>query len=234
MAAAYSISVMTIVSDWLYSIMPIFMIWNVKMSLQKKLTVGFVLSLGIFASVATLIRLKYLIELADYSDQLYTATHAMVWTIIEPGIAIVAASLVTIRPLLNAWNLKGFGSSKNTSNYGQHGYGYGRNQGINLGAQDRWANHSFVEAGASRNGIEQAGKDIDRSASIIKASKNLPPAQAGLSVPEKGTKVKVTEAPSGDNSSEEYILDGPRIVKTLDVTVSRDNDGDEYHGRRYR
>jgi hypothetical protein len=80
----------------------------------------------------------------------------------------------------------------------------------------------------------QTGKDLDRSASIIKASKNLPPTPAGLSVPEKGKKVKVTEAPSCDNSSEEYILDGPRIVKTLDVTVSRDSDGDEYHGRRYR
>ena len=30
LAAAYSISVMTIVSDWLYSILPMFMIWKVK------------------------------------------------------------------------------------------------------------------------------------------------------------------------------------------------------------
>jgi hypothetical protein len=46
-AAAYSISVLSIVSDWMYAIMPIFMIWSVQMNLQKKLTVGFILSLGI-------------------------------------------------------------------------------------------------------------------------------------------------------------------------------------------
>lgn len=46
-AAAYSISVMTILSDWLYAIMPIFMIWSVQMTVQKKLTVSFILSLGV-------------------------------------------------------------------------------------------------------------------------------------------------------------------------------------------
>jgi hypothetical protein len=46
-AAAYSISVMTILSDWLYAILPIPMIWAVQMTTQKKFTVGFVLSLGI-------------------------------------------------------------------------------------------------------------------------------------------------------------------------------------------
>ena len=46
-AAAYSISIMTILSDWLYAILPIPMIWSVKMTVQKKLTVAFVLSLGI-------------------------------------------------------------------------------------------------------------------------------------------------------------------------------------------
>ena len=46
-AAAYSISVMTIVSDWLYALLPIFMIWKVQMTSQAKITVGFVLSLGI-------------------------------------------------------------------------------------------------------------------------------------------------------------------------------------------
>jgi hypothetical protein len=37
----------------------------------------------------------------------------MVWTLIEPGVAIVASSLVTIRPLLRAWRLKGFESTGN-------------------------------------------------------------------------------------------------------------------------
>lgn len=225
-AAAYSISVMTIVSDWMYSIMPIFMIWNVKMTLQKKITVSLVLGLGVFASVATLVRLKYLIELADYSDQLYTATHAMVWTIIEPGIAIFAASLVTIRPLLNSWNLRGFGSSKNTSNYAMSGYGGGR--GISLGGEAGWNKHTGPETdGPSVS--QKGGVQSNRSIITAGGSKPLKSSFVGLSVIEKergGT--KGLDTPLGDGSSEEYILENQGVVKTVDVTVSRDNHGIDY------
>jgi hypothetical protein len=46
-SAAYSISVMTILSDWLYALLPIPMIWSIQMSIQKKVTVAFILGLGI-------------------------------------------------------------------------------------------------------------------------------------------------------------------------------------------
>lgn len=35
----------------------------------------------------------------------------MVWTLIEPGVAIIASSLVTMRPLLRAMGVKGFNST---------------------------------------------------------------------------------------------------------------------------
>jgi hypothetical protein len=44
----------------------------------------------------------------------------MVWTLIEPGVAIVASSLVTIRPLLNALRVKGFISSDTSSGVPYH------------------------------------------------------------------------------------------------------------------
>lgn len=43
----------------------------------------------------------------------------MVWTLVEPGVAIVAASLVTVRPLLRLLRLRGFHST------GQTPYAYG-------------------------------------------------------------------------------------------------------------
>lgn len=66
--AAYALSVMNILSDWLYALLPIPMIWNVKMTLEAKLTVSLVLGLGIFASIATLVRLKFLADLMNTSD----------------------------------------------------------------------------------------------------------------------------------------------------------------------
>lgn len=45
--AAYALSVMTIVTDWLFALLPIPMIWHVKMSPQAKATVFVVLGLGV-------------------------------------------------------------------------------------------------------------------------------------------------------------------------------------------
>ncbi|CAI4210221.1 unnamed protein product [Parascedosporium putredinis] len=111
-SAAYAISVMTILTDWLYALLPIPMLWNVDMTKQTKITVIVILGLGIFASVATLIRLKFLADLTDTADILFAGTDAMVWTLIEPGVAIVAASLATIRPLLRVMRLKGFETTR--------------------------------------------------------------------------------------------------------------------------
>ncbi|OTA06439.1 hypothetical-protein [Trichoderma parareesei] len=113
-AAAYAISVMTIASDWLYALLPIPMLWSVKMTSQAKATVILILGLGIFASIATIIRIKYLSTLQDTDDLLYSATEVMIWTIIEPGVAIVASSLATIRPLLRAMKIHGFESTGRT------------------------------------------------------------------------------------------------------------------------
>lgn len=44
----------------------------------------------------------------------------MVWTLIEPGIAIVAASMATIRPLLRRMRVRGFESTDNPSTYGHN------------------------------------------------------------------------------------------------------------------
>lgn len=39
----------------------------------------------------------------------------MVWTVIEPGLAIVASSLATIRPLLRAMRIRGFESTEDSN-----------------------------------------------------------------------------------------------------------------------
>lgn len=39
----------------------------------------------------------------------------MVWTIVEPGLAIVASSLATIRPLLRAMRVRGFESTEDSN-----------------------------------------------------------------------------------------------------------------------
>ncbi|CAH0053367.1 unnamed protein product [Clonostachys solani] len=110
---AYVVSAMTIVTDFFYgeALIPIPMVWKVKMTIQAKVTVVLILGMGIFASVATIVRIRLLPTMADLDDVLYAGTDAMIWTIVEAGLAIIAASLATIRPLLRVLRVRGFESS---------------------------------------------------------------------------------------------------------------------------
>ena len=46
-SGAYAVSIMTVLSDWLYALIPIPMIWSVKMTMQAKITVIAILGLGV-------------------------------------------------------------------------------------------------------------------------------------------------------------------------------------------
>lgn len=45
------------------------------------------------------------------NPQIVASTDALLWTIVEPGIGIIAASIVTLRPLLKAWKVSGFSAN---------------------------------------------------------------------------------------------------------------------------
>lgn len=45
--AAYALSVLNIITDWLYALLPVPMIWKVEMSAQAKATVVAILGLGV-------------------------------------------------------------------------------------------------------------------------------------------------------------------------------------------
>lgn len=134
-------------------------------------------------------------------------TAAMIWTLIEPGIAILAASLVTLRPLLRAIKLKGFESD---NMYTSH---RSTRQNISLRTDvptENWSNSISVGPYT-----ESIGGRVNASQSGAKTSDG-PRAQA---------------RPISENGSEEYILQGlgeqsqsKGIKRTVDFTVSRTNE----------
>lgn len=66
----YAFSALDIFFDWMYALLPIPMLWDVKMTFQVKLSIFMILGLGVFASTATIVRLKYIVALTDESDYL--------------------------------------------------------------------------------------------------------------------------------------------------------------------
>ncbi|KAI0512926.1 hypothetical protein F5B22DRAFT_637513 [Xylaria bambusicola] len=62
---AYAFSASDIASNWLYATLPIVMLWNVKLTLRVKLSVIFLLGFSFTSSIATLVRLKYVVDLGS-------------------------------------------------------------------------------------------------------------------------------------------------------------------------
>lgn len=61
----FAISAMDIISSFLYATIPIFLLRGVQLTLKMKISIVILLGLGVVSSVATVIRLKYLVDVAN-------------------------------------------------------------------------------------------------------------------------------------------------------------------------
>lgn len=154
------------------------------------------------ASIATLIRVKYLIDLENVDDLLCkyflvgrtvnkanvntdAGTDALIWTIIEPGLSIVAASIATLRPLLKALKVIGFGSS----GFSRHA---ARSQG-GVGLHGRYARPE--ELGVLKSGSGTISTKID--VNIAQAARD-----SGL-----GSQEEIWAANRGQSSTRVWVSD---------------------------
>ncbi|KAI0890748.1 uncharacterized protein GGS22DRAFT_194645 [Annulohypoxylon maeteangense] len=101
----YSISAMDIASSFLYAGLPILLLKGVQLSDRMKASVIIVLGLGIVSSIATVIRLKYLLDVGKLKSatgveaaNAYLTT--FVYSVTELGLTLFTASLAALRPLL--------------------------------------------------------------------------------------------------------------------------------------
>ncbi|KAI9735755.1 MAG: hypothetical protein M1818_006363 [Claussenomyces sp. TS43310] len=91
----------TLVTDLIYALLPIAMIWNIQMDKKTKISVGFVLSLGLSCTAVNGARFKILEDLLKRSNgQIHELYPVSLVTVLELGIGIIAGSLATMRPLL--------------------------------------------------------------------------------------------------------------------------------------
>ncbi|KUI71670.1 hypothetical protein VM1G_07091 [Cytospora mali] len=102
----YSFSSMDIATSWFYALLPIYLLKNVQLSTKLKVSVIIILGLGVVSNIATLIRLKFLIDIRYVSSvsspelvQLYLGS--FIYSVTEIGLTIFTASLAALRPLLS-------------------------------------------------------------------------------------------------------------------------------------
>ncbi|KAM0165943.1 hypothetical protein ACHAQE_002043 [Botrytis cinerea] len=104
----YAHAAMSALTDWAYGILPITFVWKMKMNPRTKLSVVLILSLGFFASTATIVRIYYINKLNRTTDYTWEGINLVKWSIVEPAIALTAASFATLRPLFNVHQKKAF------------------------------------------------------------------------------------------------------------------------------
>ncbi|TGO91867.1 hypothetical protein BPOR_0016g00140 [Botrytis porri] len=84
--------------------------WDSKMSVKAKLSISGVLSLGLLAGIATIIRIPFIKGLPITDDFLYATTDIAIWSTIEPGLQIIAFSGATPRLVLRLFFPQAFSS----------------------------------------------------------------------------------------------------------------------------
>lgn len=128
---SYFFGAICILTDWVCAILPAFILWNVQLSTKLKAYIGIMLALGVLASVATIVRMKYLLNYQDPDDYVYGITPIAIWSNMECCVGIVAGSLATMRPLLRLCCLPGLntsGISKTAESGKSHGLQLHRSQ----------------------------------------------------------------------------------------------------------
>lgn len=90
--------------DFSILVLPMMMVWRLKLDVRSKITLSGVFLLGTLACVASIVRV-WAFNLANFADFEYTITTAVIWTVVEQSLGIICACLPTLRPLLSRFGL---------------------------------------------------------------------------------------------------------------------------------
>ncbi|KAJ5790453.1 uncharacterized protein N7518_007464 [Penicillium psychrosexuale] len=86
--------------DFVLALLPWAIVWNLQMKKKEKLGVAVAMSLGIFAGAASIVKTIHLVALSAKSDFTWELAPLLIWAAVEDGLAITAASIPTLKPLL--------------------------------------------------------------------------------------------------------------------------------------
>ncbi|KAK8026757.1 hypothetical protein PG991_003813 [Apiospora marii] len=198
-------SVVNILTDLAMVALPVLVVLDLQVNRNTKISLVLILSLGLFACAASVIRAVYAYSMTDPD---YTRRYDfLIWFNVELHAGILAASLPTLRPLFSKIlkSTTSYGRSNKQRGYGgTYGHGTGTGGGGGQGNQVELSdmrNHPYYRAGESPFQAPKPGADSN---------------------PNYVTEITTTTRGGfGDDSSEEFILTpSAGITKTTDIVVS--------------
>lgn len=98
----YAHAVVSSIGDWTFGILPAFLVSELNVNIRSKISVFLLLAFANIGSIATLIRIRAIHQISASKDFLYETFDLAIWSTVEIGIAIMAASIATYRPLFRS------------------------------------------------------------------------------------------------------------------------------------
>ncbi|KAL2173764.1 uncharacterized protein P884DRAFT_280763 [Thermothelomyces heterothallicus CBS 202.75] len=98
-ALAILFSVINMITDFTFALLPAWIVLRLNMKLRTKLALCALMGLGCVASAAIVVRMPYLQAIAS-DEFLYDTVFVAVWSTVEQCLAITAAGLATLQPLV--------------------------------------------------------------------------------------------------------------------------------------
>ncbi|CAF9925643.1 hypothetical protein IMSHALPRED_006739 [Imshaugia aleurites] len=85
-----------VVSDIAMLSVPIYLIWNLQMSVQRKIGVSAIFATGALACIASILRLVYRVILTQTDDYSYVKFQGVLWAIAEIACGLLCSCLVVL------------------------------------------------------------------------------------------------------------------------------------------
>ncbi|KAF2028703.1 hypothetical protein EK21DRAFT_69056, partial [Setomelanomma holmii] len=92
---------LSIAEDFIILLLPIRELWKLQMSNRKKTGIILLLSVGSFASITSIVRLKYVLKYANTYDSTWDNVDVIKWSLIEILSACICGNLLPLRPLVD-------------------------------------------------------------------------------------------------------------------------------------
>ncbi|PLN79473.1 hypothetical protein BDW42DRAFT_172895 [Aspergillus taichungensis] len=94
-----SAGVLNLVTDLMVMALPVPYIWKLQLSTAKKIALSLVFCMGLLVSVISIVRLSSLMAI-DFNDITYSVQMGVMWTVLEPELAIICANMPLMKTVL--------------------------------------------------------------------------------------------------------------------------------------
>jgi len=103
MGLVYSCAGIGIFQDFVILLMPLPQLAGLQMNTRKKLNILAMFSVGAFATITSIIRLKFITGINHSLDSTWDNVEPIIWSMIEINMAIICACMPSLRTLFSRW-----------------------------------------------------------------------------------------------------------------------------------